>query len=537
MVFLDEPTSGMDPYSRRFTWEVIRKRASTSSIMLTTHFLDEADLLCDRIAIMSAGKLACVGSPVFLKNRYGAGYHLTLARKSASASQGKISAGNADGVLQLVRKYVGDNATLASDVGAELSFTLPFESTAKFPDLFKELDGKLDSLGFQSYGISCTTLEEVFLSIARGGVGGNLEATRKSLDAARPATDVIESNKPVMDDPDEDLDEAGHQIRAGYVTGWPLVARQCKGLLWKRWLNWQRDWKSILVQLAFPVLFFVLALVLAGLEYEDSKDFQNMEVTRRMLGYRPTIASVKATDAEAAAVFAQWPEGTVSTRAYQPMIDCACNCPAKGQNAVFDMAACCMHNLTAAVARAAAAGISAEMTLGYCAGSAQSGFFGSAQASCGVTAGGMDVSPQCAAGGDTFDAYLWSVTEDRVTCDRQETIGCDALHVEGYDAATGRYRHTMYAHQSAYHSIPATVNEANSAILRKRTGGAYVGISVVNEWLPEVKRYVDGDVVDSGNDTTFITSLFIVMGASILTASIVIFPCTSAATTASTFRW
>jgi len=530
VVFLDEPTSGMDPYSRRFTWEVIRKRAATSSIMLTTHFLDEADLLCDRIAIMSAGKLACVGSPVFLKNRYGAGYHLTLARQSASASQGKISAGNTDGVLSLVRKYVGDNATLASDVGAELSFTLPFESTAKFPDLFKDLDGKLDSLGFQSYGISCTTLEEVFLSIARGGVGGNSEATRKSLDAARPATDGSgNESKPLMDDPDdEDLDEAGHQIRAGYVTGWSLVARQCKGLLWKRRLNWQRDWKSILVQLAFPVLFFVLALVLAGLEYEDSEDFQNMEVTRRMLGNRPTIASVKATDAEAAAVFAQWPEGTVSTRAYQPMINCACNCPAKGQNAVFDTAACCMHNLTAAVAGAAAAGLSADATLGYCA--SLSGY-GSGQASCGVTAGGvgavggMDISPQCAAGGGyTFDAYLWSVIEERVTCDRQDIIGCDALHVEGYDAATGRYKHTMYAHQSAYHSIPATVNEANSAILRKRTGGAYVGISVVNEWLPEVKRFVDGDLVDNSNDTTFITSLFIVMGASILTASIVVFP-------------
>ena len=86
VVFLDEPTSGMDPYSRRFTWEVIRKRAATSSIMLTTHFLDEADLLCDRIAIMSAGKLACVGSPLFLKNRYGTGYTLTLARASRATS-------------------------------------------------------------------------------------------------------------------------------------------------------------------------------------------------------------------------------------------------------------------------------------------------------------------------------------------------------------------------------------------------------------------------------------------------------------------
>ena len=66
IVFLDEPTSGMDPYSRRFIWEVIRKRAQTGkTIMLTTHFMDEADLLCDRVAIMSAGSLACVGSRYF----------------------------------------------------------------------------------------------------------------------------------------------------------------------------------------------------------------------------------------------------------------------------------------------------------------------------------------------------------------------------------------------------------------------------------------------------------------------------------------
>ena len=71
VVFLDEPTSGMDPHARRYTWDVIRRVAarSGSCVLLTTHFLDEADLLCDRVAIMSAGKLACVGSPVFLKNR------------------------------------------------------------------------------------------------------------------------------------------------------------------------------------------------------------------------------------------------------------------------------------------------------------------------------------------------------------------------------------------------------------------------------------------------------------------------------------
>lgn len=55
-VFLDEPTSGMDPYSRRFTWNVIRKYKAGRCILLTTHFMDEADILSDKIAIMSQGR-------------------------------------------------------------------------------------------------------------------------------------------------------------------------------------------------------------------------------------------------------------------------------------------------------------------------------------------------------------------------------------------------------------------------------------------------------------------------------------------------
>ena len=53
VVFLDEPTSGMDPYSRRMIWNLLRNYRENRVIMLTTHFMDEADLLGDRIGIMS----------------------------------------------------------------------------------------------------------------------------------------------------------------------------------------------------------------------------------------------------------------------------------------------------------------------------------------------------------------------------------------------------------------------------------------------------------------------------------------------------
>jgi energy-coupling factor transporter ATP-binding protein EcfA2 len=70
VVFLDEPTSGLDPQSRRAVWELLRTFKTGRAIILTTHYMDEADLLCDRIAIMSEGRLKCSGSSLFLKVRH-----------------------------------------------------------------------------------------------------------------------------------------------------------------------------------------------------------------------------------------------------------------------------------------------------------------------------------------------------------------------------------------------------------------------------------------------------------------------------------
>lgn len=71
VVMLDEPTSGMDPSARRATWDLLQGEKQGRTILLTTHFMDEADLLGDRIAIMAGGELQCCGSPLFLKNKYG----------------------------------------------------------------------------------------------------------------------------------------------------------------------------------------------------------------------------------------------------------------------------------------------------------------------------------------------------------------------------------------------------------------------------------------------------------------------------------
>ncbi|CAG2117255.1 unnamed protein product, partial [Medioppia subpectinata] len=76
ILILDEPTSGMDPEARRVVWDLLQYLRCERTILLTTHYMEEADVLGDRIAIMSEGRVKCCGSPMFLKKRFGAGYHL-----------------------------------------------------------------------------------------------------------------------------------------------------------------------------------------------------------------------------------------------------------------------------------------------------------------------------------------------------------------------------------------------------------------------------------------------------------------------------
>ena len=82
ILLLDEPSSGMDPNSRRETWKILTRLKKDRIVVLTTHYMDEADILGDRIAIMAEGDVQCTGSSLFLKNRYGVGYNLTIAKTS-----------------------------------------------------------------------------------------------------------------------------------------------------------------------------------------------------------------------------------------------------------------------------------------------------------------------------------------------------------------------------------------------------------------------------------------------------------------------
>lgn len=82
LILLDEPTAGLDLSARRKLWNMLKNYKHNRIILLTTHYMDEADILGDRIGIMTNGQLICLGSSLFLKNRFGVGYNLTMLNKS-----------------------------------------------------------------------------------------------------------------------------------------------------------------------------------------------------------------------------------------------------------------------------------------------------------------------------------------------------------------------------------------------------------------------------------------------------------------------
>jgi ATP-binding cassette subfamily A (ABC1) protein 2 len=157
-LLLDEPTSGMDPYSRRSTWELLQRCKTGRVVLLTTHFMEEADTLADRIAIMSEGSLRCSGSALFLKTRFGVGYLLSVSKAHKRTPVEPI---------ETVVKGVVADAKVASSIAGEIIFQMPITAVPQFASLFSTLRDSAAQLGVGSYGVSLTTLEQVFITLAK----------------------------------------------------------------------------------------------------------------------------------------------------------------------------------------------------------------------------------------------------------------------------------------------------------------------------------------------------------------------------------
>uniref|UniRef100_A0A3Q3SME2 ATP-binding cassette sub-family A member 2 n=1 Tax=Mastacembelus armatus TaxID=205130 RepID=A0A3Q3SME2_9TELE len=313
-VILDEPTAGVDPYARRAIWDLILKYKQGRTILLSTHHMDEADLLGDRIAIISHGKLKCCGSPLFLKSTYGDGYKLTLVKKQ-SEGRGPLAKGpgshtpgspcSETRVTQFIRQFVA-SCLLVSDSNTELSYVLPSEAVKKgcFERLFQALEKRLDSLALTSFGVMDTTLEEVFLKVSEEdqSLENSDEQSGPSVESEKPQVELsnlvmcsrlshssLKSSSssgsvrgsergvysefygdysPLFDGQESDSASLREpEVLEGQgsfkLEGWWLKLSQFYGLIIKRFHCAKRNTKGLFSQILLPAFFVCVAMTVA----------------------------------------------------------------------------------------------------------------------------------------------------------------------------------------------------------------------------------------------------------------------------------
>jgi ATP-binding cassette subfamily A (ABC1) protein 1 len=355
-VILDEPSAGVDPSGRRSIWDLLFKFRFDRTIIISTHHMDEADVLGDRIAIISNGKLIAHGTSYFLKHKYGRGYYLTFAKKqltneefkelnvnhnhfdvhstkSSSSDSGmstdskgsKASTPNneddekksflhkqndidvVDGTdedeqsesfekMQLInsRKALEtlksdqdkeihsfvtsriENAILVENVGTEMTYSISNkpEYTKSYETYFNQFEKNMSRLGIDSIGISDTTLEEIFIKLAKEPKKNKFKNNELKICCIN-FTRLKEKFKHILcccgfckkeqvpTLSSEQLAEYSKYTKLRVESKITLVSRQLYALLIKRLHRVKRNIKGFFAEIVLPVIFVCLALLVA----------------------------------------------------------------------------------------------------------------------------------------------------------------------------------------------------------------------------------------------------------------------------------
>lgn len=171
VILLDEPTSGLDPYNRRCLWDIIRKCKRGRTIILTTHYMEEADALADRLALLHHGRVKCCGTPLFLKETFGSGYKLTLTKSDDSNS---FDLSKFHSIWnEILNKCNNASSSSSSSSSCFIESHMTHEICIRFANdaahllarILTCVDERKCEMGIRNYGVSSSTVEEVFLRL------------------------------------------------------------------------------------------------------------------------------------------------------------------------------------------------------------------------------------------------------------------------------------------------------------------------------------------------------------------------------------
>ncbi|KAG0373183.1 hypothetical protein BGX24_012036 [Mortierella sp. AD032] len=185
VIFLDEPSTGLDPHVRRVIWDIVNRVKVGRTVVLTTHSMEEADILSDRIAIMTSGRLRCVGTSLHLKDLYGSGFRLNISSKPGRLEEACESVERQ--ILPDLNYKRIDKFTNATTYEFELqdqiqgqnqhqqgarrnnSNGLGQQNRGQLSSIFAQLSQAGRFPDVEDWGLSQTTLEDVFVKIVTQG--------------------------------------------------------------------------------------------------------------------------------------------------------------------------------------------------------------------------------------------------------------------------------------------------------------------------------------------------------------------------------
>ncbi|KAF2070624.1 hypothetical protein CYY_008063 [Polysphondylium violaceum] len=153
LVCLDEPSTGLDVASRKQLWDIINFYKRKCAILLTTHAMEEAEHLSDRLGIFVSGALRCIGTTSELKSRYGNGYKIMIS----------IEQGHEEPAHQFMMKLL-PKATVLNSLAGITNYEVPKEGV-ELSSIFNALESNREAIRLKDWGISNSTLEEVFLKV------------------------------------------------------------------------------------------------------------------------------------------------------------------------------------------------------------------------------------------------------------------------------------------------------------------------------------------------------------------------------------
>ncbi|EEC08745.1 ABCA5 transporter, putative [Ixodes scapularis] len=229
VLFLDEPSSGMDAQNRRTMWNLLLELRSRCTLLLSTHDMEEADALADRILVLAKGALVCSGSPPFLMREYGAGYQVRITKRSAGFD-----------LLQIQRIIVATapEAELVEERAGDVLIRLNVVHFTGFDVMFRALEEKKDQLGIETIGVTLSTIEDVYIKI-------HFAAASQT----GPNSDIYDDAKVV-----------------GKTRHHKPVSSAClKALFFKRAIHFSRSWDLCLVSCIMPCLAILAIFVVEDL--------------------------------------------------------------------------------------------------------------------------------------------------------------------------------------------------------------------------------------------------------------------------------